>query len=380
MEGAISEQLYSDESSNRMKQSNQCIICLGFNIVYTKDIKTLKDTLLIDPDGEIRRSSSSSNDSSSSNSSRSLSSERGSFVDVKRKKYSSHNQILKGLLHCIWKNDHPYFVFYISNEKNGEEMGFLVANQAKKHNPRYDCVYSFHSRSRFSKGSSRNSCSSIVGEMKVTGCVSFGSNGTVVTDREFVLYGIREHHHHQQQRNTLNAVKFKRLSNLFKSQNPNLKTGGEVDIDLDDFIQESWLNDQRNHTQIDLELAAVVIKDTDRNTKRENTIGGWGLKFLEKSITATDHVDPCIKEGSPRYVNVVLPAGIHGGEGRSSLVERWMTGGHCDCGGWDIGCPLTVLNNKTRSYNKSSGKDSTAAILFQEVDCSVVYLNTFHSK
>ena len=59
--------------------------------------------------------------------------------------------------------------------------------------------------------------------------------------------------------------------------------------------------------------------------------------------------------------SILIPAGLHGGPrtrngGPSSLIDRWRSGGHCDCGGWDEGCPLTVLerrSNKTAlfSYN-----------------------------
>eukprot|EP00250_Pteridium_aquilinum_P001511 c11707_g1_i1 orf=273-2900(+) len=52
-------------------------------------------------------------------------------------------------------------------------------------------------------------------------------------------------------------------------------------------------------------------------------------------------------------VTVILPAGIHGlpsmqneenvgfvgaSHGPTPLLERWMSGGQCECGGWDMGC------------------------------------------
>ncbi|GJU54175.1 hypothetical protein Tco_1227889 [Tanacetum coccineum] len=72
-------------------------------------------------------------------------------------------------------------------------------------------------------------------------------------------------------------------------------------------------------------------------------VGGWGLKFLRKD----GYCESC-KESTG--INVIVPAGFHGGprignnNGPSSLVERWTSGGSCDCGGWDLGCPLTVLH------------------------------------
>jgi len=49
-------------------------------------------------------------------------------------------------------------------------------------------------------------------------------------------------------------------------------------------------------------------------------------------------------------VKVVLPTGNHGfpssdSKGPSSLLDRWKHGGGCDCGGWDMACPLILLGN-----------------------------------
>lgn len=51
----------------------------------------------------------------------------------------------------------------------------------------------------------------------------------------------------------------------------------------------------------------------------------------------------------PNSVTVILPGGVHGlpNEGEPSpLINRWIFGGLCDCGGWDVGCKLHVLSNK----------------------------------
>ncbi|KAL4558186.1 hypothetical protein LXL04_036384 [Taraxacum kok-saghyz] len=57
-------------------------------------------------------------------------------------------------------------------------------------------------------------------------------------------------------------------------------------------------------------------------------------------------------------MTAVLPGGHHSvpvkGE-PSPLLDRWRSGGACDCGGWDIGCRLRTLTNKiesNRSFNK----------------------------
>ncbi|XP_058748845.1 uncharacterized protein LOC131621824 [Vicia villosa] len=55
-------------------------------------------------------------------------------------------------------------------------------------------------------------------------------------------------------------------------------------------------------------------------------------------------------------LTVVLPSGVHSlpsDGGPSSLIERWKTGGSCDCGGWDLACKLKILANNNQMCRKS---------------------------
>ncbi|XP_017702013.1 uncharacterized protein LOC103722538 [Phoenix dactylifera] len=48
-------------------------------------------------------------------------------------------------------------------------------------------------------------------------------------------------------------------------------------------------------------------------------------------------------------LTAVLPSGVHGLSGTgvpSPLIQRWKSGGTCDCGGWDEGCLLMILTDK----------------------------------
>ncbi|KAL5211150.1 hypothetical protein ABZP36_006773 [Zizania latifolia] len=47
---------------------------------------------------------------------------------------------------------------------------------------------------------------------------------------------------------------------------------------------------------------------------------------------------------------MVTPSGLHGLPSNnevspSPLLDRWRYGGGCDCGGWDMACPIAVLGN-----------------------------------
>ncbi|XP_009337363.2 uncharacterized protein LOC103929830 isoform X1 [Pyrus x bretschneideri] len=52
---------------------------------------------------------------------------------------------------------------------------------------------------------------------------------------------------------------------------------------------------------------------------------------------------------------VILPSGTHSlpsNGGPSSLIERWISGGSCDCGGWDLGCKLRIFDNQNQVSEK----------------------------
>ncbi|KAL3826061.1 hypothetical protein ACJIZ3_022090 [Penstemon smallii] len=66
-----------------------------------------------------------------------------------------------------------------------------------------------------------------------------------------------------------------------------------------------------------------------------------------------------VKKAIERVNNmvVVLPGGVHGipVKGKpSSLINRWRSNGSCDCGGWDIGCKLRILNDNNKSSSSSA--------------------------
>ncbi|RDX86118.1 hypothetical protein CR513_32584, partial [Mucuna pruriens] len=84
------------------------------------------------------------------------------------------------------------------------------------------------------------------------------------------------------------------------------------------------------------ELAAIVVKSPN---------------FINYA-----HESSCQNDSQDLHVTVVLPTGVHSlpsNGGPSSLVERWRTGGSCDCGGWDLACKLHILANERQACRKS---------------------------
>ncbi|KAF8113115.1 hypothetical protein N665_0056s0020 [Sinapis alba] len=106
----------------------------------------------------------------------------------------------------------------------------------------------------------------------------------------------------------------------------------------------------------DLEIAAIIIQDTIE--KRESLKYRRGDKrLMEKTnLLGLSPIEEEKKElfgsRSSEKLKVVIPRGNHGlpttenpGGGPSPLIQRWRSGGGCDCGGWDMACPLMVLGN-----------------------------------
>ncbi|XP_057511971.1 uncharacterized protein LOC130794142 isoform X2 [Actinidia eriantha] len=86
------------------------------------------------------------------------------------------------------------------------------------------------------------------------------------------------------------------------------------------------------------ELAAVIVKIPSRNSSYDGDHKNEGRGFIEtEKFNST---------------TVILPGGVHGLPNKgapSSLIERWKSGGSCDCGGWDVGCKLRILTNEDHS-------------------------------
>jgi hypothetical protein len=103
------------------------------------------------------------------------------------------------------------------------------------------------------------------------------------------------------------------------------------------------------------ELAAVVVKmpgensslDLQQTDQNENLMHKGSSQYLPESqcsgnLGETEHSSSA---------TVILPGGNHSmpNEGvPSPLIHRWRSGGSCDCGGWDVGCKLRILTNRSQ--------------------------------
>lgn len=83
------------------------------------------------------------------------------------------------------------------------------------------------------------------------------------------------------------------------------------------------------------ELAAIVLKIPTESPKHNAQESGNVL------------IESCVKSLSEDNGVVILPGDVHGSPSSgepSPLINRWRSGGVCDCGGWDVGCKLRILS------------------------------------
>ncbi|KAL1817235.1 hypothetical protein ACET3Z_019809 [Daucus carota] len=95
------------------------------------------------------------------------------------------------------------------------------------------------------------------------------------------------------------------------------------------------------------ELAAIVVKPTTKTTASlHESLPDLGSSYNVRGLSKNKL---SVRSHKVQSMTVILPGGAHGMPSKgepSSLIERWKSGGLCDCGGWDLGCMVKVLGNQ----------------------------------
>ncbi|KAL5990348.1 hypothetical protein ACLOJK_011248 [Asimina triloba] len=298
----------------------------------------------------------------------------------------------KGLIHFTWKRGTPHFVLSLNDREVYIANPYSVESSDDK---TLDYIYVFHSGMDYWKEQVvGNNMTGVVGKMKVSSSLTLSSTSQKFRETEFVLFDASENL--VQTQSSIPRRKNRTLSrtmiDMFRTNSFRQKFTtefGHQRFISSDFSQEKqeetfqMLNQFHkdalisNNCSPDVELAAIVIKDHYHDNSEEEIFGGWGLNFLKRA--EVQHTDRSTQISSGNYeccyqrkenndlmnMNVIVPAGLHGGPrtqsgGPSSLTERWRSGGRCDCGGWDIGCPLTVFSATSRKGEALPEMDTQA--------------------
>lgn len=295
---------------------------------------------------------------------------------------SANTSITKGHLQCFQKGGMPYYIFSVDD---APQVTYMASPQEIEFSAEkaVDSMYLFYSKDNKNSDSRKYNMNStsLIAKMKVSSSIVLTSNRVKIMETEFVLYGYQEELSKKLQKSSSivsgskgfprKVAEILRQSNMGKIK-PKDKVDEQKFFVLNDINESSLANETFEALLPNLELAAIVVEECFQDTTNDLMFGGWGLKFLEKAshkdTSSEPSLPPCSsknlsnKDEFPRSMNVIIPADLHGGPvaqhgGPSSIIARWRSGGHCDCGGWDIGCPLTVLNHSS-IYSSASTKDT----------------------
>lgn len=279
---------------------------------------------------------------------------------------------LHGHLKLEKKHEMPFFVFSLDCPED------VYVAQTWKADNAFQWVYTFHSTGSRKKSNASvwgvNDCgkeSSLVGQMQVS-CYLWSElkDGGVFGNsmvKEFVLYDIA--HAKQSVSRQEYSTSYHDHVKPSKGSNPNMVGSYESDNKSDsverkhqpNHVSDDWEFDASSESNPwaaanlhpDLEIAAIIIQDPFE--KRESLKYTRGDKIYEKTnllnLSSVDQNKKGLHNvASPERLKVIVPTGNHGlpsseSRGPSSLLERWRLGGGCDCGGWDMSCPLIVFGN-----------------------------------
>ncbi|XP_020526203.1 uncharacterized protein LOC18423032 isoform X2 [Amborella trichopoda] len=283
-----------------------------------------------------------------------------------------------GVLKLVHKHGVPSFEFSVKDPED-----FLAARTWKVGNA-FNWLYTFHSNSSGKGRSSggwgrkeRSKHSTIVGQMKVS-CYLCSKRGirdsldySMVT--EFVLSDATHMRRDSEKEEIPNTCPSLKCSDQSVKAPESLVIGFPFEQGCG--FETKWERPSRHGFglgdsdglgksfvplgfQPHLEVAAMVIESPLE--KRESLKGKLGdeREDAEECISmsgscTSDEIASVIQNSNHgASMKVVIPSGVHGiptddASWPSPLLDRWRSGGACDCGGWDMACPIRVYENSS---------------------------------
>ncbi|KAE8681013.1 Detected protein of unknown function [Hibiscus syriacus] len=242
------------------------------------------------------------------------------------------SSVAQALLRVQVKNGLPLLTFAVDNESNILAATVKLLSSSGKGG--YECIYTFFSVqevrkkngmwiNKGGKGKGQDYAPKVVAQMKVSGSdfshLPRPNHVDQFSTREFVLLTLDVG-----QQKTSQASDFQPNDEQAAIVVKIPKRNGR------NSIRDGYLIDKR-HSMSDAALKACVPEvKLELNSRKKGSFVGV------QDISAT----------------VILPGGVHSLPNKgepSSLIQRWKSGGACDCGGWDLGCKLRILSNKSQA-------------------------------
>ncbi|KAL6503527.1 hypothetical protein OROGR_025450 [Orobanche gracilis] len=294
----------------------------------------------------------------------------------KRDASLSSTTSFQGMLQCTWKNGLPRHVFTVDDKREVyvAKLSKVESSDGKKGS---DYIYTFHSSSYNKKECDIHELSlESIAKMLVSTHLNCSWSNSEIIETRFVLSVSGDNQMEAaNQAVRKNKRLTKKVADIFKSTHSR-KRRSDSKLRESSVVPENTRLDSYEDVHNDFldlgpnsELAAIILKEVCGDRK-EDELGGWGLKFLKRPYPETSLSTECSRDNGEcsSTMDVIIPAGFHGGPrtglgGPSGLTERWISGGRCDCGGWDIGCPLTILKSR---FGVDKSRECKSVELFME--------------
>ncbi|KAK9103619.1 hypothetical protein Sjap_020873 [Stephania japonica] len=295
--------------------------------------------------------------------------------DLRRSVPLSSPGHLNGLLTVGAKHGVSYFEFFVGDVEE------LLSAKTWKANNTCNWVYTFHSMSKRGNNNSRwgpkERCKgpAMIGQMQVSCFVlSEMRNGGIFdnsTVTEFVLYDIVNARRNMAVQDSPDCLSEFVIPSRSRDEESLVSSSQTEANSILSFMNQKLRNkDTPSDDEFDVsthypwspadlhpisEIAAIVIqmplekRESLKEKQAEKFSDRQCLSMLESNANDRKN-DKAIRKPN---VKVVTPLGTHGlpeseeGGSPSSLLDRWRSGGHCDCGGWDMACPLVVFDGLT---------------------------------
>ncbi|CAH2059616.1 unnamed protein product [Thlaspi arvense] len=299
----------------------------------------------------------------------SLSSTNSVSSSSSEQSWSPSPTVSQGTLQFTMKdNKTPHFVFSLDDQRE-MYVASLSTSSLGSGFDRSSLEYSYLIHLKKGRGTEPQR---LVGKLKVSTLFSVSSTNGKTVERQFVLFSsggnpqLQGHSDARKNRglpkkvvdalrSTARASRQRSISRFSRTSSVADFCSWEPFQEPDHDLESVSLLD--NDLPPNLETSAVVVREefpVEEEEEEEKKVGGWGMKFLKKTrLARTKHASETESCKHATSIDVVIPSGIHGGPrnrngGPSSLVQRWKSGGSCDCSGWDLGCPLTVFKGQAR--------------------------------
>lgn len=251
----------------------------------------------------------------------------------------------------------PEELIYVNTWKAGDELNW---------------IYTFHSSGKRTStvgrtSKDRHGClPPIVGQMHVSSFLysSVGEDGILKTSAttEFVLYDIA----HARRSSAVERIQCtdairpsfcNAVNNSMSGHTRNDLVQRQNTTRIDSDLSTSCLW-SREDLHPHLEVAAIVIQAPLHKTKSKELKAGSSPGTIKAVTAGGAHGLPRDDEASP-----------------SPLLDRLKSGGACDCGGWDMSCPIVVLDNAYDGYWADSVMNESKAPmeLFAQVRLIISY-------